>query len=143
MAVRSSGEARQALQQLIGGGRVPYATLLRAGDLPGGLTIPDPDGGRQWLWSEPPPVRVGGYGDPETYYAHILAGRDDFLRQAGVDYPYDPPGGPEAVWFEPGDAAFWTAAGDLLDHLTEGDTGDVLTLGTPRPQPDLRQVPPE
>lgn len=67
MAVRSSGEARQALQRLIGSTRVPYAMLLREGDLPGGLSVPEPAAGRRWLWSTPPPGMVGGYGDPETY----------------------------------------------------------------------------
>ncbi|MDQ7905427.1 patatin-like phospholipase family protein [Phytohabitans sp. ZYX-F-186] len=77
------------------------------------------------------------------YYADILAGREEFLRRAAVDYPYDPPGGVAATWFEPGDPAFWPAAGALLDNLTKGDAGEMLTRGSPRPQPDLRQVPPE
>ncbi|BCB86180.1 patatin-like phospholipase family protein [Phytohabitans suffuscus] len=85
----------------------------------------------------------GAVRESVPYYADILAGRDEFLRRAGVDYPYDPPGGVEAGWFEPGDATFWPAAGELLDNLTKGDAGEILTLGTPRPQPDLRQVPPE
>ena len=65
------------------------------------------------------------------------------LEHAGVDYPYGPPGGVEATWFEPGDTTFWPAAKELLDNVTRGDAGEILTLGTPRPQPDLRQVPPE
>lgn len=85
----------------------------------------------------------GSVRESVPYYADILGGRDDFLQRAGIDYPYDPPGEEDAVWFEPGDATFWPAADDLLDNLTKGDAGDVLTLGTPRPQPDLRQVPPE
>lgn len=77
------------------------------------------------------------------YYADILAGRGDFLARAGVDFPYDPPDGVEAGWFEPRDTTFWPAAGELLDNLAKGDGGEILTLGTPRPKPDLRQVPPE
>jgi predicted acylesterase/phospholipase RssA len=85
----------------------------------------------------------GAMRESVPYYADILVERDDFLRRAGIDYPYDPPGGADAVWFEPGDGDFWPAAGELLDNLTKGDAGEILTLGTPRPQPDLRQVPPE
>jgi predicted acylesterase/phospholipase RssA len=77
------------------------------------------------------------------YYADILAGRGDFLARTGVDFPYDPPGRVEAGWFEPYDTTFWLAAGDLLDNLAKGDGGEILTRGTPRPKPDLRQVPPE
>ncbi|MFC0526209.1 hypothetical protein [Phytohabitans kaempferiae] len=85
----------------------------------------------------------GAVRESAPYYADILAGRDDFLRRAGADYPYDPPGDAEAGWFEPGDATFWPAADELLRNLAEGGPGDVLTRGTPSPRPDLRQVPPE
>jgi predicted acylesterase/phospholipase RssA len=85
----------------------------------------------------------GGIRESLPYYADILAERDDFLRWAGLDYPYDPPGGVEAGWFEPGDATFWPAADELLENLTKGDRSETLTLGTPRPQQNLRQVPPE
>ncbi|GAA4463825.1 hypothetical protein GCM10023170_070700 [Phytohabitans houttuyneae] len=85
----------------------------------------------------------GAVRDSLPYYSDILKGREEFLRRAGVDYPYDPPGAVEAAWFEPEDATFWPAAAELLDHLAKGNAGEVLTRGTPRPQPHLRQVPPE
>jgi hypothetical protein len=78
------------------------------------------------------------------YYSDILERRDDFLRQADANYMYDPPGAEPAAWFQPQDpATFWPAAGGLLEAAVAGDAGEVLTRGTPRPQPDLRQVPPE
>lgn len=80
--------------------------------------------------------------DSAPFYTDILAGREGFLDQAGEAYPYDPFNG-EINWFVPADGRFWPEATDLLANVTKGDAGDALTDGSPRPQPDLRQVPPE
>ena len=83
MAVRSSGEALSALQSIIGGERRPYRTLLHDPYLPDNYNSADPTAEeRRWLWSDPPPGEVGGYGNPETY------------RLAGVD---------PVVWLPPGE----------------------------------------
>ena len=68
MAVPSSREALLGLQMVIGRERVPFETLLRHPYLPDGYEPVDPTKDeRRWLWSDPPPGLVGGYGNPDTY----------------------------------------------------------------------------
>ncbi|WP_308195673.1 patatin-like phospholipase family protein [Dactylosporangium sp. AC04546] len=73
MAVPSSDRALEVLRRLLGPEPVPYTELLRDGGripgyLPEGFEQVDPRGeGAQWLWTDPPPMDVGGYGDPERF----------------------------------------------------------------------------
>ncbi|GGM40294.1 patatin-like phospholipase family protein [Dactylosporangium sucinum] len=73
MAVPSSDQALKVLRKLLGPEPVAYTELLRAdgrlpGYLPEGFGLIDPRvDGTQWLWTDPPPMDVGGYGDPERF----------------------------------------------------------------------------
>jgi hypothetical protein len=74
MAVPASDDAREVLRQLLGTERVNYSVLLRKPYLPEHYESVDPvAGGQPWLWTDPPPGLVGGYGDPDSYR---LADRD-------------------------------------------------------------------
>ncbi|MBU2670248.1 patatin-like phospholipase family protein [Actinoplanes bogorensis] len=66
MAVPSSREALRALDDLLFTSRP--GTLMRHDYLPDGFSSVDAtEDGRNWVWSDPPAVRVGGYANPETY----------------------------------------------------------------------------
>ncbi|MET7394987.1 hypothetical protein ABZS66_16010 [Dactylosporangium sp. NPDC005572] len=73
MAVPSSDQALTVLGRLLGPDPVAYTELLRAGGqipgyLPEGFGQVDPQHeGTQWLWTDPPPMDVGGYGNPERF----------------------------------------------------------------------------
>lgn len=74
MAVPGSDDAREVLRQLLGNERVNYSVLLRKPYLPEHYESVDPVAdGQPWLWTDPPPGLVGGYGDPNSYR---LADRD-------------------------------------------------------------------
>lgn len=80
MAVPRSSDARMVLRRLVGTERVDYSVLLRKPYLPKNYASVDPlAGGRPWLWTDPPPGMVGGYGDPDSYQ---LAGQDSPVWQA-------------------------------------------------------------
>lgn len=79
------------------------------------------------------------------FYADALAGPDwlTSAQAAFEDRPLDRP----APWYQPA-AAYWPKAARLLNTFADayrpaGDPTDVMTDGSPMPQPVLRQVPTE
>ncbi|MFL6121310.1 hypothetical protein [Actinophytocola sp.] len=96
MAVPHSARAREVMRRLVGTERVEYSVLLREPYLPAGYQPVDPRAnGQAWLWTDPPPGLVGGYGDPASY------------RLAPADAP---------LWLPPGHVLTETSAWPARDQ---------------------------
>lgn len=110
MAVPHSAQARAILRRLVGTERVDCSTLLHKPYLPKKYRPVDPcANGRAWVWSDPPPGLVGGYGDPDAY------------RLAEKDSP---------IWLPPGQVLTGTSAWPARDqHLYRRHSVDLTMRG--------------
>jgi hypothetical protein len=90
-------------------------------------------------------LRAGRVVTPYRYLSNPTRARSWFVQMVSSRFPGDPRTPRDAKdpdpWFSPRDRSFWTSARRVLAAVPEIPKGS-LTSGVPKPESELRQVPP-